>query len=122
MNAGAGIISLLWIAIASASCAARVIPSPPVATPDGVRFVFIDAAATRVAVAGSFNQWSSSTHPLIRDAGRPRWTATVRLPPGEYQFMFVVDGTWITPPSAEDYADDGFGTRNGIFVVPSEER
>ncbi len=35
-----------------------------------------------------------------------------------FVFMFVVDGKqWVSPPMAEDYADDGFGARNGIVVV-----
>jgi hypothetical protein len=36
--------------------------------------------------------------------------------------MFVVnDVEWITPPAAEDFADDGFGKRNGIVVVRPDE-
>ncbi len=104
-------------AVASASCAARVVPAPPTATPDGVRFVVRRAAATSVVVAGSFNGWSTSAHALTRSSA-DIWSAVVPLPPGEHLFMFVVDGTeWITPPLAEDYADDGFGSKNGVVVV-----
>ena len=40
------------------------------------------------------------------------------LPPGEYLFMYIVDGTrWLSPPAAEDYVDDGFGAWNGVLVV-----
>jgi hypothetical protein len=47
----------------------------------------------------------------------------VPLPPGEHQFMYVVEGTqWVSPPHADDYVDDGFGTRNGIVVVTPNER
>lgn len=74
--------------------------------------------ARSVALAGSFNQWSVSSHPLVRDGSRGMWTVVVSLPPGEYSFMYVVDGTqWISPPVAEDYADDGFGGKNGVVVV-----
>jgi hypothetical protein len=32
--------------------------------------------------------------------------------------MFVIDGErWITPPLADDFVDDGFGSRNGVVVV-----
>ena len=41
-----------------------------------------------------------------------------RLPAGEHLFMFVADGNrWITPPLADDFVDDGFGSRNGVVIV-----
>ena len=93
-------------------------PASPVVTPAGVRFILVRPDARSVALAGSFNQWSQSSHPLVREGSRGLWTTLVRLPPGEYLFMFVVDGAqWISPPSAEDYVDDGFGARNGVVVV-----
>lgn len=103
------------LAVLSWACAART-SGGPVVTPDGVRFVLDRPAARTVALAGSFNGWSPTSHPL---AGRPRkpWVVVVRLSPGEHLFMFVVDGVWLTPPAAEDYVDDGFGARNGVVVV-----
>ena len=106
---------------ALAACAARTSPEAPVATRGGVRFSLVHPAARTVALAGSFNEWSTSSHPLSRQASG-LWTLVVPLPPGEHPFMFVVDGQqWISPPIAEDYADDGFGTRNGIVVVRPNE-
>jgi 1,4-alpha-glucan branching enzyme len=84
--------------------------------------VLLNAEARSVALAGSFNQWSASSHPLALEKSRGAWSLVVPLPPGEHLFMFVVDETnWISPPLAEDYVDDGFGARNGVVVVrPSE--
>ena len=105
-------------AIVTASCAARIAPAAPVVTRAGVRFVLMRAEARSVALAGSFNQWSASSHPLAREKSGGLWTIVVTLPPGEHVFMFVVDGTqWISPPLAEDYVDDGFGGKNGVVVV-----
>ena len=105
-------------AIVSPSCAGRISPAAPVATPSGVRFVLGNPEARSVALAGSFNQWSASSHPLARAGSRGAWTIVVALPPGEHLFMYVVDGTqWISPPLAEDYVDDGFGAKNGVVVV-----
>jgi len=108
---------LLLAALVSASCAARASLAPLV-TRDGVRFRVDQPAAHTVAVAGTFNAWSVTSHPMMPDASRRRWTATVVLPPGEHLFMYVVDGAWVTPPQAADYVDDGFGARNGVVVVP----
>ena len=105
-------------ALAGAACATTVAPAPPVVTRDGVRFVLVRDEARSVSVAGSFNQWSVSSHPLVRQGTRGLWTLVVPLSPGEHTFMFVVDGKqWVSPPMAEDYADDGFGAKNGIVVV-----
>jgi 1,4-alpha-glucan branching enzyme len=110
--------SAFVLAIVCASCAGTIRPAAPVVTPAGVRFVLMQPAARSVALAGTFNQWSASTHPLVRDATRGVWTIVVPLPPGEHLFMYVVDGTqWISPPLAEDYVDDGFGAKNGVVVV-----
>ena len=99
----------------SMSCAASVVRGP-VVTPDGVRFTLEHAAAKSVSVAGDFNDWSPSAHPLTRNGAR--WSVVVTLPDGEHKFMFVVDGEqWIVPPLAEDYVDDGFGSRNGVVIV-----
>jgi 1,4-alpha-glucan branching enzyme len=111
-------IPAIVAAIVSASCAARIAPALPVVTSAGVRFVLTNPEARSVAVAGSFNQWSASSHPLSREKSRGRWTIVVAMPPGEHLFMYVVNGTqWISPPRAEDYVDDGFGARNGVVVV-----
>lgn len=110
-------------AVVSVSCAARIAPAPPVVTPAGVRFVLMHPEARSVALAGSFNQWSASSHPLAREGSRGVWTVVVALSPGEHLFMYLVNGTeWVSPPLAEDYVDDGFGSKNGVVVVRPTER
>ena len=72
--------------------------------------------ARSVAVAGSFNGWSPIAHPM-RNAGG-QWSVSIPLPAGEHKFMYVIDGkTWITPPDADEFVDDGFGQINGVIVV-----
>jgi 1,4-alpha-glucan branching enzyme len=112
--------AVLGAAVASVSCAAAMADRAPIETPDGVRFTFANAAATSVSVAGNFNEWSATANPLAR-SGKV-WTAVVTLPPGEHLFMYIVDGKWMVPPLAEEYADDGFGSRNGVVIVRPRER
>jgi 1,4-alpha-glucan branching enzyme len=105
------------LTLAGTACAGPIRSSPPVVTPAGVRFAFVNPTARSVAVAGSFNEWSPSSNPLAREKSGA-WSALVALSPGEYLFMYVVDGTeWVSPPVAEDYVDDGFGSTNGVVVV-----
>lgn len=73
--------------------------------------------AHRVAVAGTFNKWSTDTHVLTKQAGGI-WTISIPLKPGEYSYMFIVDGkAWVTDPNAESFRDDGFGNRNAVVRV-----
>ena len=108
-------------AVVNVSCAAAA--RVPIITADGVRFTLARPGAKSVAVAGTFNDWSASSHPLTRNGSGGVWVGIVMLPPGEHLFMFVVDGTeWVAPPLAEDHVDDGFGSRNGVVIVRSRER
>ena len=118
LSSSLALLALTLASIASGSCAARISPAAPIVTPAGVRFVLMRSEATTVALAGNFNQWSASSHPLAREKSRGLWTIVVALPPGEHLFMYVMDGTqWISPPVAEDYVDDAFGAKNGVVVV-----
>src|SRR5687767_9344617 len=96
---------------ASSGCAGRAPIEAPVMTRGGVRFSLSQPDARTVALAGGFNGWSTASHLLSRQPSGV-WTIVVELLPGEHAFMFVVDGRWVSPPVAEDYADDGFGKRN----------
>jgi 1,4-alpha-glucan branching enzyme len=114
----AGKCILAALSLTASSCSATTVAAVPTVTPDGVRFVLVNHGARSVALAGSFNLWSASSHPLVLDETRGLWSIVVPLPPGEHVFMYVVDGVrWITPPLAEDYVDDGFGSTNGVVVV-----
>ena len=116
-------VAAIVAGVACAACTSALAPSAPVVTPAGVRFVMAYPQARSVALAGSFNQWSTVSHPLVPATTPGVWTTVVPLPPGEHLFMFVVNGEeWLSPAVAEDYADDGFGSKNGIVVVREVER
>ena len=109
------------LAVVTVTCAPKAPSEVPAVTRSGMRFALAHPEARSVALAGSFNDWSTTSHRMSRQASG-MWTIVVALPPGEHLFMFVVnDEAWITPPAADDYADDGFGKRNGILVVRPNE-
>jgi hypothetical protein len=51
------------------------------------------------------------------DANGLHGPRTVTLPPGMYEYMFVVDGKWITDPAADERRDDGFGRQNALLRI-----
>jgi hypothetical protein len=84
-----------------------------------VRFVLPAEGAHEVAVAGDFNQWHAEHDASLRDDdGDGVFVGTLRLPPGTYAYMFVVDGKrWVSDPYATNVRDDGFGHQNAILRI-----
>ena len=82
--------------------------------------LFLEApAASSVAIAGDFNGWSPTINLEDRD-GDGVWSGRLAVPPGIYEYMFVLDGSrWVTDPHAEWYSDDGFGNRNAVLAILS---
>lgn len=90
-------------------------PSAPV-----VRFVLNDPGmqARSVAVIGSFNDWKAETAGMRFDDDAGVWVLEMALPPGDHEYMFLVDGRKLMPdPKAQLTRDDGFGNRNSIIFV-----
>lgn len=84
-----------------------------------VRFVLYDArrSAESVAVIGSFNNWRP-TSDMRYDPAAGAWVLEARLPQGEYEYVFMVDGKRIVPdPRAQASRNDGFGNTNSIVYV-----
>ena len=70
--------------------------------------------ATHVSVIGSFHAW----RPVAMHRQGSRWTATISLPPGRYQYRFLVDRRSVLPRRAQAYVPDGFGGTNAVLEVP----
>lgn len=83
-----------------------------------VDIVFVAPEAASVAVVGDFNAWDPRRNPMARGSERAAWRARLLLPPGVYQYNFVVDGTvWEKDPQAKNTLADGFGGQNSVIVV-----
>jgi len=88
-------------------------PPPPAGTRP-VTLVYHDPGAERVDVAGSFNDWDATRTPL-HPVGDGAFRTVLWLPPGQYEYQFVVDGgTWRPDPLAVRQREDGFGAVNSV--------
>lgn len=85
-----------------------------------VTFTFAPGGSPgNVYLAGTFNNWSPSQD-LMRDQdGDGIWEITLELEPGQYQYKFVIDGSWKEDPSSKEYVDDGYGGKNSVLDVPA---
>lgn len=80
-----------------------------------VRFVLLAKGARRVAIAGDFNGWNAEGTVLENADGQGTFVATVPLPRGAHEYMFLVDGKWLTDPAAHETRPDGFGRSNAVL-------
>ncbi len=81
-----------------------------------VRIEFIHATATEISIIGTFNGWRHDATPMTR-VGDGRWFEELLLPPGLYEYQFVVDGKWVPDPQAPKSAPNPFGEVNSILKV-----
>lgn len=70
-----------------------------------------------VYLAGEFNKWDPTAKKMAFKAKSGIYTATVKLAPGEYQYKFVVDGTWCADPENANSVKNDQGTFNSVIVV-----
>ncbi len=81
---------------------------------------FRDSSASDVRIAGDFNGWvpDKGVRSLIESEGAGRiWTKILQLPPGTYQYRYVVDGEWREDPSNPQVIESTVGGRNSVMVV-----
>ena len=81
------------------------------------RLAYRAPLARTVAVAADFNGWKPEAAAMRRGENGV-WTVEIPLPTGRrYEYMFVVDGRWVTDPDAPASVDDGFGGRNALLQL-----
>ena len=79
---------------------------------------FRDPGASDVRIAGDFNGWvpDKGVRSLIESEDGTRvWTKILELPPGQYEYRYVVDGEWREDP--ENAEDQAGGQARSVLVV-----
>lgn len=125
-------IALLGVALLAAGCLSadfikRRLP-PPYPVQGGILFQFEAPSAHRVQLAGSWpeNNWlrgraetGSYLIGLMEDEDKDGiWSLVVKLPPGRYQYKFVIDEAhWKEDPNNPQRVDDGYGGNNSLMIV-----
>ncbi|MFH1199393.1 MAG: isoamylase early set domain-containing protein [Candidatus Omnitrophota bacterium] len=72
--------------------------------------------AKKVSLAGNFNGWDTKSLTAKKDA-KGNWTVKLDLKPGQYEYKFMVDGSWLTDPHCSSYTNNSFGTQNCLLEV-----
>ncbi len=114
------VVGTAALALALGFIAGRVWTPGPSPFADGEGTVFAVAAprADSVAVMGDFSAWQPVQ--LEDREGKGVWTAILELPPGRYEYAFLVDGRWVgQDPVADEYVRS-FGEYASVRYVEAE--
>ena len=72
--------------------------------------------AKEVSLMGDFNNWDAGVHPMKQNEDGS-WGRVLMLPPGRYEYKFLIDGEWRNDPKNCDFCLNCFGTRNNVMVI-----
>lgn len=98
---------------------------PPHKVDGGVLFVYENSAAKQVQICGNFNNWCGTKDtggildPSIGIMANEDgvWRIVLDLPPGRYQYKFVIDRVSWTMDPANANTDFEDGIENSLVIV-----
>ena len=67
-----------------------------------------------VAVAGDWNNWKPVAMKKQKDGS---FAVTLDIPPGRYEYKFILDGNWVHDPDVAGVASNIFGSLNSIAYI-----
>ncbi len=74
--------------------------------------------AMNVKVLGSFNDWNEEKALTLKKSKNGTFKGTMDLEKdNSYEFRYLVDGTYQNDEQADSYANNVFGTENGVLNV-----
>lgn len=84
-----------------------------------ITFEYFAPEARKVQLVGSFNNWSSSETELKKDK-TGRWQISLALPPGRYEYRYLVDGNWQNDQRPIKCVKNPYGSLNSVIEVPKK--
>jgi 1,4-alpha-glucan branching enzyme len=81
-----------------------------------VSFNLLAPQAQNVLLAADFTNWEQSPLSLKKMKGG-LWKGSVSLPPGSYEYRFIVDGQWQDDPDCPNHRLNRFGVQNCVCKV-----
>ncbi len=82
-----------------------------------VHFRLVAPGAKEVLLAGDFTDWATRPKRMKRAKPRGRtFETSISLPPGRYEYKFIVDGDWVEDPKAATQPNC-YGTVNSVCEV-----
>ncbi|UCD56749.1 MAG: AAA family ATPase [Candidatus Hydrogenedentota bacterium] len=89
----------------------------PAPFPARVLFSYFAPDAREVALAGEFNNWRPSKQYKLVKEKDGKWSLSIPLAPGKYQYKFIVDGEWREDPANPNLEIGDLGQKNSVLDV-----
>lgn len=86
-------------------------------TSRGVLFVYPAEPTATIHIAGDFNDWSTSAHPMRFNPRVGVHEAIIPLPPGHHRYRLIIDGKWTADPYNPVSAPNPFGQPDSLIAV-----
>lgn len=81
------------------------------------QFIFDAPKASCVKIAGTFNNWNTSEESLMERNRDGTWSKCVYLPPGTYQYRFLIDDEWVADRNNANQVNNPFGGKNSVIKI-----
>lgn len=85
-------------------------------SPPSTIFSLYAPDAREVFLVGDFNDWQPNDL-KARKFKDGKWSKSVPLKAGTYQYLFLVDGEWWTDPANPNRVHNPFGTENSVVDI-----
>jgi 1,4-alpha-glucan branching enzyme len=72
---------------------------------------------SEVYIAGDFNNWDPARKKMQEKDNDGIFTATMMLPPGEYEYKFVINGEWSIDPECDEWIPNSLGSINSLVRI-----
>lgn len=82
-----------------------------------VSFIFSSHPGQQVALTGSFNDWDPEKLIMVYQENIQGYQLELQLPPGNYEYKFIVDGEWVTDLDNNNFSANDFGTLNSVLNI-----
>lgn len=87
-----------------------------------VHFDVYAPSAKTVEMVGTFSGWMPGKIALKGPDGVGYWGCSIKLHPGRYEYLFLIDGVKLVPDGGTAArCPDGYGSQNSLVLVRGEE-
>ncbi len=86
-------------------------------TGKAIQFEIAAHPDSKVYIAGTFNNWDPTTHPLQHHPEEGVFKATLHLAAGAHAYKFVVNGVWHMDAKCPHWESNGQGNLNSVIKV-----
>lgn len=84
---------------------------------DGVMFTAFCPNASKVQIAGDFNNWQPDETSMQKIGNSDIWKVKLHLKAGTYRYRLVVDGKWLKDPCNDAAEPNPYGELNSVLRV-----